>query len=589
MRRWNAGQRPSAAVHWHKVLLLPQLALALASLISSAEAARGGLPDNFDKGSLLQTRLSVESQLEQTGSDFPDFREKYIQKLANYADLQYVASYQCGGQSISGILDTGSFDLLVFPNKCITCGSAGKYHPDQSSTHELGIYSMSQTYGSGRAMAFEAFEKVSLGPFVSPHQIFWEVQEANMPVLETASFSSIIGLGPPETSAVDAWLGAEASVQEIIRDLNTSEEVLVSSSHRADMDITAAISMTRKPALVRSFGVDTFSLCLGEKTGSDGLIVWNDDAADLLPAIFHELSLVGEHTWSVSLMEPHFSAEAAYGLLQDLVARTLLEKNVSAIPFLTDLDRVREAYQLLDSPGIKTSHHHFGDADAGVANITDAMMNVLKPLDLLPSVMSGLIDAFSPLGCIDGCGALLDSGTSLLVLPAKMIYRIQSAMQALGANCSDLAKLPDLVFTLGNVTLSIPPDAYITQAPPGIIPEHLEGLVRSRTIHGGTDQAASSSCRLMVMESTATTQHGDLFILGMPFFRKYYTSFTYGESLASRRVRVARAGDGCHPVAETPSMNQIVNRTVPYRSLDFAKMYVPRSVQAARSQRYVRI
>mmetsp|Transcript_30889 Transcript_30889/g.65710 ORF Transcript_30889/g.65710 Transcript_30889/m.65710 type:complete len:129 (+) Transcript_30889:90-476(+) len=127
MRRWNAGQRPLEALHWPKVLLMPQLALALASLLSMSEAARGGLLDNFDTGSLLQTRLSVEPQLEQmavSGGSRGSSR-KYIQRLVNFADLQYIVNYKLGGQTISGILDTGSFDLLVFPHYCSSCGSAG--------------------------------------------------------------------------------------------------------------------------------------------------------------------------------------------------------------------------------------------------------------------------------------------------------------------------------------------------------------------------------------------------------------------------------------------------------------------------------
>jgi len=575
---------------------MPQLALALASLLSMSEAARGGLLDNFDTGSLLQTRLSVEPQLEQmavSGGSRGSSR-KYIQRLVNFADLQYIVNYKLGGQTISGILDTGSFDLLVFPHYCSSCGSAGMYDPAESSTHELGIYSMSQTYGSGATVSFEAFEQVLIGNYESSHQIFWEVQSANMPVLETASFSSIIGLGPPETSAADAWLGAEESVDRILRHLNNSEsKVATSLSAAADLDITAAISMTRKPALVRSLGIDSFSLCLGYKMGSDGYIVWNDDSADRMPGIFHELPLVGQHTWSISLTEPHLSFEQEFGFLLDKVQREKAEK-VNATPFLDALESARQVYDKYKPPvgSNFTKSHFFGESGDGF-NITRLMVDTLNKVPLAPTLKSGLIDAFSPLGCSKGCSALLDSGTSLLVMPASMIYRIQTAMEALGVNCSDLGKLPDLVITLGDVTLSLPPDSYLAKQAAGVIPTHLQGLVRAQTISaagvGANKVQENDHCRLMIMESTATTQHGELFILGMPFFRKYYTTFTYGETRESRKVQVARAGDGCVPVADTPLLNHILNRTVPHRELDFQQMYVPRSVQAAHTQKYVRV
>ena len=39
------------------------------------------------------------------------------------------------------------------------------------------------------------------------------------------------------------------------------------------------------------------------------------------------------------------------------------------------------------------------------------------------------------IACSDGCGAILDTGTSLLTAPSDAVNRMGNVLQALGANC----------------------------------------------------------------------------------------------------------------------------------------------------------
>mmetsp|Transcript_65430 Transcript_65430/g.184266 ORF Transcript_65430/g.184266 Transcript_65430/m.184266 type:complete len:95 (-) Transcript_65430:38-322(-) len=48
-----------------------------------------------------------------------------------------------------------------------------------------------------------------------------------------------------------------------------------------------------------------------------------------------------------------------------------------------------------------------------------------------------------------------------------------------------------------------------------------------------------------------TTQSGPLVILGMPFFREYYTSFNVGSGAGNKTVAVAKADSTCNPASTT--------------------------------------
>merc|ERR1719181_2460594 len=46
---------------------------------------------------------------------------------------------------------------------------------------------------------------------------------------------------------------------------------------------------------------------------------------------------------------------------------------------------------------------------------------------------------------------------------------------------------------------------------------------------------------------TSMTQFGPMWLLGMPFFREYYTSFDLGTQTRERKVFIAKADKDCQP------------------------------------------
>jgi len=196
------------------------------------------------------------------------------------------------------------------------------------------------------------------------------------------------------------------------------------------------------------------------------------------------------------------------------------------------------------------------------------------------------------LGCENGCAALLDSGTSLLGMPGAAIDEIVKITLEKDFNCTELWKLPSLKLRLGGHEILLPPDSYISeQADVSKTKVGPPSFLRWRNLNGDRgswQQRPGAFCDLMVMQSDADTIHGPLWILGVPFFRQYYTTFEVaGRDRTQRALHVAKASDTCHPAAPLEDTT-LPPRTELYRRLiDPTKLYVPPTVHNALSSDYM--
>lgn len=147
--------------------------------------------------------------------------------------------------------------------------------------------------------------------------------------------------------------------------------------------------------------------------------------------------------------------------------------------------------------------------------------------------------ASMPCGNGQPCVAIVDSGTSLIAAPAAALMALSEQIEPIADDCSNLDSLPTLRFHVGGQLLELPPQAYVMR------------------IKGATLEADSvwdilffkpkvrkiDMCMPAFMQLDMTSQHGPVWILGMPFFRYYHTTF----DRQAKELRFAPSGPNCMP------------------------------------------
>lgn len=508
--------RPSFA--FDDSLFLLQSRASVFQLQSDSEARSEGVgrfPFDF-----LGTRKAYQAF---PAGEFP-LGEPSRQPMANHGDAQYVAHFGMGKKTLAGILDTGSNELVVFGSNCGNCGVAAHYNPHSSKTYARGMLKAQHSYSGGDLSSTEAHDVVSIGSYPSMNQTFWTVEQAQMPMLNNAAFEAIVGLGPPETSAADAWTTAAALIENASAFADKGDLPPIQMREQVTSSLKIADELSTHPPILASFGISTFSVCLGMEPRSDGYITWNDHAHLKFPELFSKVPVVGQHTWSVKLT------------------------NARLVP---------------------TSTH--------------------DEWEVYP-------------GCAGGCSAILDTATSLLSVPSFVMKSLRKVMDRRRWTCSSLSELPSLSFQLGELQLSLPPEAYVAQVKNDVPPYLSEFLNISRISKADMSSSSSASdsrgshavdgattntepkCELVVLESSASTSGGPLWILGVPFFRQYYTTFNVGQLEGQERdIYVAPASKGCRPAQESEKMESAL------RTIDMNKVYLPEIAQRAALQTFVDI
>lgn len=405
-------------------------------------------------------------------------------ELVNYGDVQYVGSIKVGGQTVNGVLDTGSFDLLVFSSFCEACGDKSLlYDHSRSKTHVGTTYEMRHSFGSGDTWSREARDTVEIGSLVAEEQPFWEVFRTAMPVIRHAAFQAIVGLGPIRSAARLAKQQHEVVLEEE-REYMRDHSVLPEKLRKDEIDAMAAVKHSRQlTGLLQNVDMHTFSVCIGSKLGSNGFFVWNDADPRLRPNIFTKVSDENSMHWVVKMTD------------------------------------------------VRIGHGMYGDP---------------KVLDI---------------GCGGGqeCGVIMDTGTSLIAAPKEAITRVRELVGRIDGNCSRVNELPDLRFNLGGTDFSLPAESYVGRVE-GTIPTALSRVFQIR--HDvqrvtATTTMNETSCQPLLMAVDAQTMFGQMWIFGLPFFRRYYTTFDTRRELvrfgniARKQIRnsvfIAPADARCKP------------------------------------------
>lgn len=354
----------------------------------------------------------------------------YRQILHNFQNVQYFADFKIGGQEISGIFDTGSFELLVRSTRCKECvHPTPAYDHDKSMTYAENGTVTKHVFGSGPCISMMGYETVSVGDFQAKEQAFWEIIDHRIDVLDTAKFAAIVGIGPNFAFG------------------------------------------NREQTLLMSYGVDEFSVCLQKSSGAHGYLNWGPEPKQMSDKDYAVAKVFGKHHWATKMEHVTF-------------------------------DNVKGK-------------------------------NIATPCSDKP------------------CSAIVDSGTSLIAAPGIALMQLSEMIEPIKEDCSNLHELPTLHFVIDGVDFSLPPQAYVmrvtgAQMDAGTIWDVLFFKPKIRKV---------DICMPAFMQMDMMSQHGPVWILGMPFFRYYHTTFDRKNEV----MRFAVAGPDCvpepfHPINKTTAL-----------------------------------
>jgi len=189
--------------------------------------------------------------------------EVYTMELVSHGGAEYVAQVTVGGQNISAVMDSGSLDFVLISDICSDCGNTARlYHPEKSATHRSTGLMKDVKYGSGLMMTNLSYETLTVGPWIVEDVPFWEVHDADMPLLQETDWAAIFGLGPfPQ-----------------------------------DMQFTGR-SENDATNIQWQLKLRSFSVCLTDHHFGTGKLIWNDNTRETVPDLFHEVRLNSDAPW----------------------------------------------------------------------------------------------------------------------------------------------------------------------------------------------------------------------------------------------------------------------------------------------------
>jgi len=391
-----------------------------------------------------------------------------IQNLENLGDVSYFGVVSVGGQKVKAVIDTGSFELLVMGRNCTVCGENHLYDETKTKKGNTSAFEATHSFGSGTTYSVEAYDSLKVAGISVAAQQFWDVVDADMYILEDGAFQAILGVGPP-LSAVKFAEDDQAEVhKEVAKLKKTGRKIDGEVQKIVDHYDEMATYMKNTKSVIEHLEIENMSVCLGKASGSAGFFAWNDHQSRDAPEKFLTLDVVGDYYWSAELGD--------VTLLHGTVPENATSKQSESLS---------------------------------------------KPIEL---------------GCTQKkCSAIVDTGTSLIVAPTSVVdkvYDLADAWENAGGTCDDLGKLPHFRFTMNGAHFSLPPEAYMGLVD-GSLHESLKDYMPRLPERWARKKAmiranvSTSVCEPLLMTMDADSQFGELWILGMPFFRKYYTSFQF--------------------------------------------------------------
>nr|AFX73039.1 preprogaline B [Galium verum] len=423
--------------------------------------------------------------------------------LKNYMDAQYYGEIGIGtpAQKFTVIFDTGSSNLWVPSTKCYfspACYFHSKYNSKHSSTYKKNGKSAEIHYGTGSIAGFFSQDSVKLGDLVVKDQDFIEATREPGITFVAAKFDGLLGLGFQEISvgkAVPVWYNMvkQGLVAEPVFSFwfnrHTDEEQGgelvfggVDPSHFKGEHVYAKV--TKKGYWQFDMG-DV--LVGGESTGfcANGCSAIADSGTSLLAGPTAVVVQINHAIGATGVVSQECkSVVSQYGktILDMLLAKTE-PKTICASIGLCLPKGSRDDDMIIES----------------VVEETDSASDGLRNDEMCSACQMAVV-------WMQNQVRQNQTEEKILDYINQLCDRLPSPMGESAVDCSSLASLPKIAFSIGGKAFELSPEEYVLKVGEGAAAQCISGFT-------ALDVAPPL---------------GPLWILGDVFMGSYHTVFDYG-------------------------------------------------------------
>ncbi|XP_040378215.1 aspartic proteinase oryzasin-1-like isoform X2 [Oryza brachyantha] len=427
-----------------------------------------------------------------------------IVALKNYLNAQYYGEIAIGTppQMFTVIFDTGSSNLWVPSSKChlsIACYFHSRYKAGQSSTYKKNGKSASIHYGTGAISGYFSQDSVKVGGVVVKNQDFIEATREPSITFMVAKFDGILGLGFKEISvgnAVPIWYNMvrQGLVVDPVfsfwfnrhADEGQGGEIVfggIDPNHYKGNH--TFVPVTRKGYWQFDMG-DV--LIGGKSTGfcAAGCAAIADSGTSLLTGPTAIITQINEKIGATGVVSQECKTVVSqYG--QQILDQLLAESKPA---------------QVCSSVGLCTFDGIHG-VSAGIRSVVDDENG--KSSSPFSSAMCNACET----AVVWMHTQLAQNQTQDLILQYinQLCDRLPSPMGESSVDCSSLASMPDIAFTIGGKKFVLKPEQYILKVSEGDATQCISGFTAM----------------------DIPPPRGPLWILGDVFMGAYHTVFDYGK------------------------------------------------------------
>lgn len=149
-------------------------------------------------------------------------RPRVRHAVENDQDMAFIATLVVSGQEVHPIVDTGSFELVLFEAGCDGCSDTRTYFNPRvaDDTFKKLTVEGTENYGSGRTFSKASVGTLQVRDGLKEHlhgdaQLFWLANQVDLNFEVGSEFGGIFGLGPP-ASAVDFAVANAKYIKEAV-------------------------------------------------------------------------------------------------------------------------------------------------------------------------------------------------------------------------------------------------------------------------------------------------------------------------------------------------------------------------------------